>query len=103
MGKNIQVVDGAIGDLRSALQRDPMDTGLVHKLRREYQRKSALIRQTAHLLDQVLGDVALDIHLMGDRRDLAGREIGHHVAEHFLVFVKLKIHRDLRLGAKVLA
>ncbi len=53
MGKNIQVVDGAIGDLRSALQRDPMDTGLVHKLRREYQRKSALIRQTAHLLDQV--------------------------------------------------
>jgi anti-sigma factor RsiW len=50
MGKNVQVVDGAIQDLRSALQSDPTDSRLAHRLRREYQRKTALLRQTAQLI-----------------------------------------------------
>jgi hypothetical protein len=51
--KNLRVVDTAIRTLRDALQSDPGDLGLVRQLRREYHRKTALIRQTARLLDQL--------------------------------------------------
>jgi anti-sigma-K factor RskA len=53
MGKNVQVVDGAIQDLRSALQSDPTDSRLAHRLRREYQRKTSLLRQTAQLIEKL--------------------------------------------------
>lgn len=53
MGKNVQVVDGAIQDLRSALQSDPTDSRLAHRLRREYQRKTSLLRQTAQLIQKL--------------------------------------------------
>lgn len=53
MNKNVQVVDRAIHELRTALQADPTDTRLVHMLRREYQRKTTLLRQTAELLGKL--------------------------------------------------
>jgi predicted anti-sigma-YlaC factor YlaD len=53
MSKNVKVVDRAIEDLRSALRSDPTDSRLAHQLRREYQRKTALLRQTAELIQKL--------------------------------------------------
>ncbi|MBN1424813.1 zf-HC2 domain-containing protein [Candidatus Fermentibacteria bacterium] len=48
--KNVAAVDRAIEALRTAVRRNPGDVRLIARLRSEYQRKTALIKQTASLL-----------------------------------------------------
>jgi len=48
--RNIGIIDGAIADIRSALQTDPTNTRLAQMLRSEYQRKMDLLRTVADLL-----------------------------------------------------
>ena len=48
--RNIGIIDGAIADIRSALQTDPTNTRLAQMLRSEYQRKMDLLRTVADLM-----------------------------------------------------
>ena len=50
LNQNIGIIDGAIADIRSALQTDPTNTRLAQMLRLEYQRKMDLLRTVAELL-----------------------------------------------------
>jgi hypothetical protein len=60
--RNLSAVNSAIDVLREALQANPGDVAIVRRLRKEYQHKTSLIRQTVgvlHQLDAALGGPAI--------------------------------------------
>jgi hypothetical protein len=51
--KNLEIIDGAVEEIRRALEADPANTGLNRMLAAEYHRRGALLRQAARLVEPI--------------------------------------------------
>lgn len=51
--RNLEIIDGAIQEIRLALEEDPENAGLHRLLTGEYRRRNALLRQAGSLADAI--------------------------------------------------